>query len=275
MSVEAGDRAEDRRAGACMETEDFARVPRVRGEKQSQCSRAIRCHRSPKRSVGRSSRSSIAASPRAWRWADATLPGCRMMMWMKPAARVFAALGKDGLSEGRRAGRVQRAHAKFDVRTLASRAKCSDSATGWRICLCHAGTQDGIDIALQHGGVEAALPAACTRQQAIAALPLSEPRSRLGCHGDGNHGHAGRQCPCAHRRRQDLDLQRWHRGSLRRLCALGRRSGRQGTIGLHGRCRRAGLEHRRAYRRDRAASARHAEIRWLPRAGDQPARRAG
>ena len=76
---------------------------------------------------------------------------------------------------------------------------------------------------------------------------------------------------CAHRRREDLDLQRRHRRPLRRLRPHRRGARREGPLGLRGRCRHAGPDDRRAHRGDRAASAGDAALRRLPRAGRRTA----
>ena len=61
--------------------------------------------------------------------------------------------------------------------------------------------------------------------------------SRLRRRRAGDHRDGGRAVASAHRRREDLDLQRRHRRPLRRFRAHRRRRRRQGALGVRGRCR--------------------------------------
>ena len=110
--------------------------------------------------------------------------------------------------------------------------------------------------------------------KAIAAFALSEPEAGSDVAAMATTATARRQCTCPPRRRKDLDLERRHRRPLRGVRAHRRGAGRQGPVGLHGRCRHAGAHRRRAHRGDRAASAGDAEVRRRARAGGEPARRA-
>jgi acyl-CoA dehydrogenase len=109
---------------------------------------------------------------------------------------------------------------------------------------------------------------------AIAAFALSEPDSgsdvaAMSCaaRAEGDHYRA--------RRRKDLDLQRRHRRLLRGLRPYRRSAWIARAVGLHRRCRHAGLRDRRTHQRHRPASAGAAALHQLPRAEDGAARHAG
>ena len=210
------------------------------------------------------------------RWADATLPGLPHddVDEGLPRARRGARQGR--IPQGLRAGRIRRAASEARRAHALHRARDAGiprRARGFR--RRHAGARHRLDHALRLAGAEAALPAARARRQGDRGLRALRAGGRFGCCRDGDHRDARRQRPCAHRRREDLDFQRRHRGPLRGVRAHRRRPGREGALRLHGRCRHARPHGCRAHRRDRAASARDAEVRCRPRAGDQSPGRAG
>ena len=108
---------------------------------------------------------------------------------------------------------------------------------------------------------------------ALAAFALSEPEA-----GSDVAAHAARRARRRRRlrarRRQDVDLERRHRGLLRRVRANRRSAGRARHQRVHRRCRHAGARDRRTHRRDRAASARAPALRRRTRAAQPDARRA-
>ncbi len=141
-------------------------------------------------------------------------------------ARVKA-LGAAGFLKAAVPGEYGGLHAKLDVRTLCIAreiARLSRRPRGLRVR--HAGARHRLDLALRVAGTEAALSAERARRQGDRGLRALRTGGRLRRRRDGDDRDAGRQHPCAHRRREDLDFERRHRGPLRGVRAHRRSAGR-------------------------------------------------
>ena len=104
---------------------------------------------------------------------------------------------------------------------------------------------------------------------AIAAFALTEQKSGSDVANIATDGEARRRRLCP-RRRKDLDFERRHRRSLRRVCPNRRRPRRQGAFRLSAAERSGRLLRRRTHRGDRAASAGAHEIRARARSRRPP-----
>ena len=186
-----------------------------------------------------------------------------MTMSTRPAARASKALGEAGFLKAVRAGRIRRAAPAARRAHALPRARDPGvPRRARRLRLRHAGARHRLDLALRHAGAEAALSAAGARRQGDRRLRAVRAGSRL-------------------RRRRAGDDRR--RRTATRMCGIdgektwisnggiadhyvvfartGEAPGAQGPVGLHGRCRHAGPDGRRAHRGDRAASAGDAAVR--------------
>ena len=211
------------------------------------------------------------------RWADATLPAlphddvdaaCR--------ARVKA-LAEAGFPQGCRcrpstAGCIRGsmcARSAWRAEILAFRDGLADFAFAMQ------GLGTGSISLFGTAELAGALSAAGARRPRHRRLRAVGAGGRLRRCGAGHHRHAGRAVASAHRRREDLDLQRRHRRSLRRFRAHRRRRRRQGALGVRRRCRHRRPAGDRAHRRDRAASAGNAAVRGRAGAADPSPGQAG
>ncbi len=194
------------------------------------------------------------------RWADATLPSlphddvdaaCR--------ARVQA-LGEAGFLKAVVPAEHGGLHPRLDVRTLClAREILGLSRRACRFRLRHAGAGHRLrSRSSARADLKARYLPPVRDGQRHRGLRAVRAGGRLRRRGAGDDRDARRRRACPHRRREDLDLQRRHRRPLRRVRPHRRGAGRQGPVGLRGRRRSAGPDSRRAHRRDRAASARHA-----------------
>ena len=159
---------------------------------------------------------------------------------------------------------------------FAPRARFCPGTTAWPISPspCRAWAPASISL---YGSDEIKakyLPPVCAgrRHRGVCAVGTG---SRLRRRRAGDHRVQGRAVAYAHRRHEDLDFQRRHRRSLRRVRAYRRGARRQGTFRFRRRRRHAGPGNRRPHRGHRAASAGDAALHRLPRAAGQPSRRSG
>ena len=199
-----------------------------------------------------------------------------MTMSTPPAARACASSGKAGFLKAVVPAEFGGMHQQLDVRTLCLAREIlgfHDGLADFSFAMQGLGT-GSITLFGSHG-IESTLSAAGARRQGDRGLRIVGAGSRFRCRGAGHDRKARRQCACAARRQQDLDLQWRHRRSLRRVCAHRRSAGRERIVGLRGRCRYRRPFSDRTHRGDRAASARHPEIRQCARAGHSAAWRAG
>ena len=188
---------------------------------RSRCSRGISYGRVGEypRELGRSSHDGHRAFANGGGSAGALRTSCTSLPHDDVDAACRArvkALGEAGFlgpavpSELRRApSAARRAHALPRARNsrMARRAR--------RFRLRHAGARHRLDLALRLGRTQGALPAAGVRRPRHRGLRAVGARSRLRRRGAGHHRHARRRRPCPDRRREDLDLERRHRRSLR------------------------------------------------------------
>ena len=283
MSVEEAIEAEAVAQALCMTTEDFARAyRRLRGEGEAGVRGGLSDARPQPSSTGRSSRSAIARfAARAARPGPAERARAadrpRRRRRLLPAARRRAS-ARAGWLRAVVPAAYGGSSAGFDVRTLCLAREtlaCRRRPRRFR---------------LRHAGARHRRRSRCSAREELKrrylppvgagrddrGLRALRARGRLRRRGDRDD----RATPdgpdaCAPRRREDLDLERRHRRPLRRLRAHRRGAGRAGALGLRGRRRRAGPRGRGAHRGDRAASARDAALRGLPRAARAAHRRAG
>ena len=174
------------------------------------------------------------------RWADATLPSlphddvdaaCR--------ARVKA-LGDAGLPQGRGAVGIWRHCIRGSTcARSASRAKSSafrDGLADFAFAMQGLGT--GSISLFGSAELKSRYLPPVRDGRAIAAFALSEPEAGSDVAALATTANAGRAVACPHRRQQDLDFQRRHRRSLRRVRPQRRGARRQRALRLRGRCRR-------------------------------------
>ena len=144
-----------------------------------------------------------------------------------------------------------------------------------RLRLRHAGARHGARVAVRHERAEGALAAGGRQGRADRRLRALRARGRVGSGRHDDDGRRRRQCAFSSRRRQDLDIERRHRRSLRGFLPHRRSRRTEGAFGRDGRGRHARPCGRRAPRDHRAPSARDLVLRGLPGADRQSHRRPG
>ncbi len=186
-------------------------------------------------------RRAIAALPRRSRTGPtSTLPRCRMTTSTPPAARGSRRWARPagsmpscrprtagcirGSTSARSAWRAR--SSRFATASPTSPSPCRASAPARSRCSARAELQD-------------ALPAAGRDGQGIAAFALSEPEAGSDVAAMRPPRRPTAPSHRAHRRQEDLDLERRHRRPLRGVRAHRRRRRRQRAFGLRGRRRHA------------------------------------
>ena len=155
--------------------------------------------------------------------------------------RARARLGRRRLAEGGRAGGLWRPVGK--TRRAHDLRRARDSLLARqprRFCLRHAGAGHRLDLALRQRRDQGQISAAGARGPPHRGLCAVGAGSRIRRQRAGDDRDEGRAGARAHRRAEDLDLQRRHRRPLRRVRAHRRGARRQGAIRLRRRRRHAG-----------------------------------
>ena len=196
-----------------------------------------------------------------------------MQTWINPAARWFVLWARRAGS-GPWCRRPMAAYRKNSTcARFAPRARFSPGTTASPILPSPCRGWDRLDIAVRQRRDQGQISAAGARRPSYRRFRAVRTGSGIRRQRAGYDRDQGWSGACPHRRGQDLDLQRRHRRSLRRVRAHRRGAWRQGPVRLRRRCRYAGSRGRRPHRGHRAASAGDASLHRLPRAAGQSARR--